>query len=207
KKDFQKTDFYLTNSMFPLNVDELQVDNTSLINTYTYQIVNESITSRKEKRNKVKIKPWHLTDENSIVIGKNREKPFKVKGLIGISAMSYGALSKSAVKALAQGVTISGGSFMNTGEGGISPYHLSKVYEVMNTTELPTDKPSRKIIKYVSANPNASNFELEKRFGKDALTTVNDLVVKGILKEKGADLIFQVGSGLFGARKNGKYCE
>ena len=29
----------------------------------------------------------------------------------------------------------------------------------------------------------------------------------GILKEKGADLIFQVGSGLFGARKNGKYCE
>ena len=31
--------------------------------------------------------------------------------------------------------SISGGSFMNTGEGGISPYHLSRVYEEFDTTK------------------------------------------------------------------------
>src|SRR5699024_4349358 len=119
KKDFNKTDIYLTNSMFPLNVDELEVNNSTLTETYTYQILNESLTNRKEKRNQVQIKPWYLTEENIITIGHNREQPFHIKGLIGVSAMSYGALSKSAVKALAQGVAISGGSYMNTGEGGI----------------------------------------------------------------------------------------
>src|SRR5690625_4893352 len=118
KKDFSKTSFYLTNSMFPLNVDELSVDNDPPIKTYTYQILNESLTSRKEKRNQVQVKPWHLTEENQITIGKDRKHPFHVKGLVGVSAMSYGALSKSAVKALAQGVAISGGSYMHTGEGG-----------------------------------------------------------------------------------------
>src|SRR5690606_26281086 len=127
KKDFSKTSFYLTNSMFPLNIDELSVDNKKLYQSYMYQILNESVTSRKEKRNQVQLQPWHLTDENQIIIGKNRNHPFRIKGLIGVSAMSYGALSKSAVKALAQGVAISGGSYMNTGEGGISPYHLSRI--------------------------------------------------------------------------------
>src|SRR5699024_7684277 len=102
---------------------ELSVDNTSLIQSYKYQILNESVTSRKEKRNPATLQPWHLTEENKITIGKNRKHPFHVKGLLGVSAMSYGALSKSAVKTLAQGVAISGGSYMNTGEGGISPYH------------------------------------------------------------------------------------
>src|SRR5690625_3402481 len=102
KKDFSLTSVYLTNSMFPLNVDELSVDNTKRYHSYTYQILNESVTSRKEKRNRVMLDPWHLTDENRITIGEKRKRPFHVKGLIGVSAMSYGALSKSAVKALAQ---------------------------------------------------------------------------------------------------------
>ncbi|TXL66499.1 FMN-binding glutamate synthase family protein [Cerasibacillus terrae] len=207
KKNFDKTDFYLTNSMFPLNVEELQVDNDHPIETYTYTIINESLTNRKEKRNKVQIKPWHLTDENSIIIGKDRKHPFHVKGLLGISAMSYGALSKSAVKAMAQGVAISGGSYMNTGEGGISPYHLSKVYDIIDTSKAPTDRLSEKIIKYVEKNPHASNFELEKHFGESAPEAVEQLVQDGVFKQKGADLIFQVGSGLFGARKDGVYHE
>src|SRR5690625_1709670 len=101
KKDFSITDFYLTNSMFPLNVDELSVDNKKVIQSYTYQILNETLTARKEKRNQVALKPWHLTDINKVVIGSERKHPFHLKGLIGVSAMSYGALSKSAVKALA----------------------------------------------------------------------------------------------------------
>src|SRR5699024_11999775 len=33
KRDFSKTGFYLSNTMFPLNKDELSVDNTDLINS------------------------------------------------------------------------------------------------------------------------------------------------------------------------------
>lgn len=207
KKDFSITDFYLTNSMFPLNVDELSVDNQTLIQSYTYEILNETITRRKERRNLAFLKPWYLTDENQIVIGAEREKPFYLKGLIGVSAMSYGALSKSAVKALAQGVAISGGSFMNTGEGGISPYHLSRVYEVIDQDKPVKDRLSEKIVLFLLENPNSSNFDLEERFGKVVMSHIQELVDQGVLKEKKPDLIFQVGSGLFGARKDGKYCE
>lgn len=207
KKDFSQTSFYLSNSMFPLNVDELNVDNRQLIQSYTYQIINESLTKRKEKRNPAVLKPWHLTDEDAIVIGPERKHPFRVKGLIGISAMSYGALSKSAVKALAQGVAISGGSYMNTGEGSISRYHLSRVYEVIDPDQELMDRLSEKIVQYVSEHPNSSNFDLEERFGKRIMFHVDTLVEQGVLKEKRADLIFQIGSGLFGARKNDEYCE
>lgn len=42
--------------------------------------------------------------------------------LLNISAMSYGALSANAVRALNKGARI-GGFFHDTGEGGVSPYH------------------------------------------------------------------------------------
>ncbi|MDA3129968.1 glutamate synthase-related protein [Aliibacillus thermotolerans] len=207
KKDFTKPDFYLSNAFFPLNKNELRVRNDEPIHTYTYKIINESITSRKEKRNAAQIKPWLLTEEEEIVIGKERKHPFHVRGHVGVSAMSYGALSKSAVKALAQGVAISGGSFMNTGEGGISPYHLSRVYEVVKEPSEPLDRQERKLVEFMKEHPNASNFDIEERFGKDALKDVKRFVQAGVFREKTADLIFQVGSGLFGARENGKYSE
>src|SRR5699024_7748688 len=111
KKDFSKTDFYLTNSLFPLNKYELSVNNKSLTETYTYQIVDETLTNRKENKKQIQIKPWHLADKDIVTIGAKRKNPFHVKGLVGVSAMSFGALSASAVKALAQGVAISGGSY------------------------------------------------------------------------------------------------
>ena len=43
--------------------------------------------------------------------------------LLNVSAMSYGSLSKAAIAALNGGAKI-GGFAHNTGEGGISPYHL-----------------------------------------------------------------------------------
>lgn len=207
KKDFSQTSFYLTNSMFPLNVDELSVDQNNMLHSYTYKILDETLTKRKEKRNLALLKPWHLTEENEIIIGPKREQPFHVKGLVGISAMSYGALSKSAVKALAQGVAISGGSFMNSGEGSISRYHLSSVYEVQDTSQELMDRLSEKIVAYVQDYPNSSNFDLENRFGKRIMFHVDTLVKQGVLKEKKADIIFQIGSGLFGARKDNRYCE
>ncbi|MEO0481814.1 MAG: FMN-binding glutamate synthase family protein [Planctomycetota bacterium] len=64
------------------------------------------------------------TDHNPRTrIGEDRcEKPYDA-ALLNISAMSYGSLSASAIRALNGGAAI-GGFFHNTGEGGISPYHL-----------------------------------------------------------------------------------
>ena len=42
---------------------------------------------------------------------------------MSISGMSFGALSSPAVRALSKGAKLAG-CWMNTGEGGLSPYHL-----------------------------------------------------------------------------------
>jgi glutamate synthase domain-containing protein 2 len=52
------------------------------------------------------------------------EHAYQPKSLFNISGMSYGALSRPAVEALANGARMAG-VWMNTGEGGISPYHLA----------------------------------------------------------------------------------
>jgi len=53
---------------------------------------------------------------------KNCTKPYAASPL-NISAMSYGALSKTAIMALNKGAKARGFAH-NTGEGGVSPYHL-----------------------------------------------------------------------------------
>jgi glutamate synthase domain-containing protein 2 len=59
-----------------------------------------------------------------VVIGEGWcDKPFSTVSLINISGMSYGAISKPAVQALSRGAALSG-CYMDTGEGGLSPYHL-----------------------------------------------------------------------------------
>ena len=50
------------------------------------------------------------------------EKPYQAS-LFNISAMSFGSLSKNAILALNNGAK-QGGFYHNTGEGGLSPYHL-----------------------------------------------------------------------------------
>ena len=51
------------------------------------------------------------------------QQPYTTRSLFNISGMSYGALSTPAVRALSAGAQQSG-SWLNTGEGGLSPYHL-----------------------------------------------------------------------------------
>ena len=64
-----------------------------------------------------------LKEEPRIRIGGPDCKQPYLASLFNISAMSYGALSKNAVLALNNGARI--GKFIhNTGEGGLSPYHL-----------------------------------------------------------------------------------
>jgi len=52
-----------------------------------------------------------------------RRRVFRPGSVINISAMSYGALGKHAISALNKGAA-GAGCYHNTGEGGISPYHL-----------------------------------------------------------------------------------
>lgn len=59
-----------------------------------------------------------------VVIGPHCDQPYAASSLINISGMSFGALSVPAVRALSQGAA-QAGCWMNTGEGGLSPYHLS----------------------------------------------------------------------------------
>ena len=49
--------------------------------------------------------------------------PYTTDALVNISAMSFGALSAPAIRALSRGAN-KAGIWMNTGEGGLSPYHL-----------------------------------------------------------------------------------
>lgn len=59
-----------------------------------------------------------------VVFGADCPTPYTTNALINISAMSYGSLSKRAVEALSKGAK-KGHIWLNTGEGGLSPYHLA----------------------------------------------------------------------------------
>jgi len=58
------------------------------------------------------------------VIGPRRPRPFVTRSRINIAPMSFGALSEAAVRALSVGAE-NADIYLNTGEGGLSPYHLS----------------------------------------------------------------------------------
>ncbi len=58
-----------------------------------------------------------------MTIGPDSENPYTARSLFNISGMSFGAISKPAVQALSKGAAMAG-CWMNTGEGGLSPYHL-----------------------------------------------------------------------------------
>lgn len=124
ERDFEKEGYYIVNSMFPSQKEEMKIDQESKIKTQLYEIDNEKLLSRKEHRNEGVLDPFYLTDENAIILGKNTVKqPFKIKGFIGQSGMSFGSLGDHAITALSTGLGMAGGTWMNTGEGSLSPYH------------------------------------------------------------------------------------
>ncbi len=55
---------------------------------------------------------------------RGRAKAFRPSSLVNISAMSFGSLSGAAITALNKGAATAG-TLHNTGEGGVSPYHLN----------------------------------------------------------------------------------
>ena len=73
--------------------------------------------------------PYPVLEEDRLptpplVIGEGYSKtPFTAKSIINVSAMSFGAISEPAVRALSQGA-VAANCWIDTGEGGLSPHHL-----------------------------------------------------------------------------------
>jgi len=73
--------------------------------------------------------PWPTLDEDAVeappmTIGAEAARiPYNAPSMFNISGMSFGALSVPAVRALSNGAKMAG-CWMNTGEGGLSAYHL-----------------------------------------------------------------------------------
>ncbi|MEM8546933.1 MAG: FMN-binding glutamate synthase family protein [Pseudomonadota bacterium] len=72
--------------------------------------------------------PYPVLEEDAeepaaVTIGPDCQHPYTTRSIFNVSAMSFGAISKPAVRALSHGAKAAG-IWMNTGEGGLSPYHL-----------------------------------------------------------------------------------
>ena len=60
----------------------------------------------------------------ALTLGEGYAKhPFEARSIVNVSGMSYGAISAPAVRSLSRGAAVAG-CWMDTGEGGLSPYHL-----------------------------------------------------------------------------------
>jgi glutamate synthase domain-containing protein 2 len=70
------------------------------------------------------------TDIKPIIFGPLCEKPYSTNSIFNISGMSYGSISKPAVRALSSGAAIAG-CWLNTGEGGLSEWHLESGCDVV----------------------------------------------------------------------------
>ncbi len=77
-----------------------------------YEWVNHSLQA----------KELHVSSMRVTVGGPDCKKPYSMS-LLNISAMSFGSLSKNAILAFSGGAKL-GGFAHNTGEGGLSPYHI-----------------------------------------------------------------------------------
>ncbi|WP_174614347.1 FMN-binding glutamate synthase family protein [Virgibacillus ihumii] len=125
QRDFEEAGYYVRNSMFPKLSEELKMDRKTKQTTGRYLLIKEPLFSQREEEWEQDESPVYLLDEeDTIVIGENCRYPFKARGQIGMSAMSYGSLGDRAITALSEGLGIAKGTWMNTGEGGLSDYHL-----------------------------------------------------------------------------------
>lgn len=103
----------------------------------------------------------------SVMIGEGCREPYEAKSLINISGMSFGSISRPAVRALSKGAKLSG-CWMNTGEGGLSPYHLEGgcdlVFQI-GTAKYGVRTPDGRLdddkLRDVAAHPEVKMFEVK----------------------------------------------
>ena len=102
-----------------------------------------------------------------LTIGAHARQPYTTASVFNISGMSYGAISKPAVQALGQGAA-KAGCWMNTGEGGLSPYHLESGADIVfqigtaknGVRDLDGNLNDDKL-RQVAAHPQVRMFELK----------------------------------------------
>lgn len=104
-------------------------------------------------------------------IGPYCRTPYQAPSFFNISGMSYGALSRPAVKALSRGAG-KAGIWMNTGEGGLSPFHLEGdcdiVFQIGTAKYGVRDKAgnlSDEKLKEIAAHPQVKMFEIKMAQG------------------------------------------
>lgn len=102
-----------------------------------------------------------------ITIGKNCPTPYQPKSFFNISAMSFGSLSEPAIEALSYGAQMAN-CWLNTGEGGLSPYHLKGgadiVFEIGTAKFGVRDKEGNfdpDAFLEIAKNPHIKMFELK----------------------------------------------
>ena len=97
--------------------------------------------------------------------------PYTAASVLNISGMSYGAISRPAVLALSHGAR-QAGIWMNTGEGGLSPYHLQGgcdiVYQIGTAKYGVRDDKgalSEDKLRNIAAHPQVRMFEIKMSQG------------------------------------------
>jgi glutamate synthase domain-containing protein 2 len=124
-RNFEAPGWYLRNALLPVLMEDVAGLREPRIPTRHYVTDAEGLFSRSEHLATTDVAPWTLPDEWAPVVGAKLPQPWRLQGLIGMSAMSYGALGEHAIRALAQGLSMATGTWMNTGEGGLADHHLA----------------------------------------------------------------------------------
>ncbi len=116
--------------------------------------------------------PYPTLDEDvvepvPVIVGPHCEHPYETDAIINISGMSFGAISKPAVIALSKGARMVG-CWLNTGEGGLSPYHLEGgadlVFQIGTAKYGVRDEKgelSDEKLQQVSTHPEVKMFEIK----------------------------------------------
>lgn len=102
-----------------------------------------------------------------LVIGKNTPHPYTPQRFFNISAMSFGSLSKPAIQALSRGAA-KAGCWLNTGEGGVAPYHLEGGCDIVfqiGTGKFGVRNPdmtlNKELLRELSQNPHIKMIEIK----------------------------------------------
>ncbi|ATI40824.1 FMN-binding glutamate synthase family protein [Pacificitalea manganoxidans] len=103
----------------------------------------------------------------AMTIGPHAREPYTTNKIFHISGMSFGAISKPAVQALSRGAA-KAGIWLNTGEGGLSPFHLEGgadlVYQIGTAKFGVRDEQgnlSDEKLAQVAAHPQVKMFEIK----------------------------------------------
>lgn len=106
-------------------------------------------------------------DTSEVTVGGDGPNPYTTNRIFHISGMSFGAISRPAVTALGKGAAMAG-CWMNTGEGGLSPWHLEAGNDIVfqfgtakNGVRTPGGALSEERLREVGSNPQVKMIEIK----------------------------------------------